>query len=71
VLNLDFDPEADANEALAERRARVDAEEKLAEREAEVDRLLAVLSAGDEAPAEPAAPGAATPCGAVREAGSS
>ncbi|WP_438038253.1 hypothetical protein [Sorangium sp. So ce128] len=45
VLSLDFDPEADANEALAECRARADAEEKLAEREAEVDRLLAVLSA--------------------------
>ncbi|WP_437538372.1 hypothetical protein WME79_20630 [Sorangium sp. So ce726] len=45
VLNLDFDPEADANEALTERRARADAEAKLAEREAEVDRLLAVLSA--------------------------
>ncbi|WP_437728232.1 hypothetical protein [Sorangium sp. So ce861] len=44
-VDPEADPEADAKEALAERRARVDAEEKLAEREAEVERLLAVLSA--------------------------
>ncbi|WP_437746586.1 hypothetical protein WMF39_17180 [Sorangium sp. So ce1504] len=42
VLSLDYvDPEADANEALAERRARADAEEKLAEREAEVELSVA------------------------------